>query len=147
MSSSDDIREDDLEGFEDPLFARGKKETRSAKQTRSGTNSTVVIALVALIGVDCAMTATAGGPRAHKAAAVAVRAVVPHTAAVLAKTQSLTWPAMALVILLILGRPLLLVLPRPVAGGLLLPAPSGLAALLLRRRTSISYHTGGLHGP
>ena len=49
MSSSDEIREDELEGFEDPLFARGKKETRSTtKQTRSGPNSTIVISVVAL---------------------------------------------------------------------------------------------------
>ena len=48
MSSSDEIREGDLEGFEDPLFARGKKETRSTKQTQSGPNSTIVIALVGL---------------------------------------------------------------------------------------------------
>jgi len=48
MSSSDDIRGDELEGFEDPLFARGKKETRSTKQTRSRPNSTIVVVLVAL---------------------------------------------------------------------------------------------------
>ena len=48
MSSSDEIREGDLEGFEDPLFARGKKETRSTKRTQSGPNSTIVIALVGL---------------------------------------------------------------------------------------------------
>ena len=42
MSSSDEIREGDLEGFEDPLFARGKKETRSTKRTQSGPNSTIV---------------------------------------------------------------------------------------------------------
>lgn len=48
MSSSDEIREDELKGFEDPLFARGKKETRSTKRTQSGPNSTIVFALVAL---------------------------------------------------------------------------------------------------
>ncbi len=48
MSSSDEIRGDELEGFEDPLFARGKKETRSTKQTRSGPNSTIIVVLVAL---------------------------------------------------------------------------------------------------
>ena len=50
MSGTDETREENLEGFEDPLFSRGKKDPRSAKQARSGANSTVVISLVVLAG-------------------------------------------------------------------------------------------------
>lgn len=50
MSETDETREENLEGFEDPLFSRGKKAPRSAKQARSGANSTVVISLVVLAG-------------------------------------------------------------------------------------------------
>lgn len=50
MSETDETREENLEGFEDPLFSRGKKDPRSVKQARSGANSTVVISLVVLAG-------------------------------------------------------------------------------------------------
>ena len=45
MSETDETREESLEGFEDPLFSRGKKDLRSSKQAQSGANSTVVISL------------------------------------------------------------------------------------------------------
>lgn len=50
MSETDETREENLEGFEDPLFSRGKKDPRSSKQARSGANSTVGISLVILAG-------------------------------------------------------------------------------------------------
>ena len=50
MSETDETREENLEGFEDPLFSRGKKDSRSAKPARSGANSTVVFSLVVLAG-------------------------------------------------------------------------------------------------
>jgi len=50
MSETDETREANLEGFEDPLFSRGKKDLRSSKKARSGANSTVVISLVILAG-------------------------------------------------------------------------------------------------
>ncbi len=50
MSETDETREENLEGFEDPLFSRGKKDPRSSKQARSGANSKVGISLVILAG-------------------------------------------------------------------------------------------------
>jgi hypothetical protein len=103
----------------------------------------VLVAIVALVGVH----QVAAGSRGHRAAAMAVRVATPSNAVVLAQVSGLTWAVAALAVLLLLGRQVRSIRPQ-VAPALFVPlAGRAWAALLPRRKTSISYHTGGLHGP
>jgi hypothetical protein len=107
----------------------------------------VLVAVVALVGVHQVAAASVAGPRGHRAAALAVRVATPGNAVVLAQVSGLTWAVAVLAVLLLLGRQVRSIRPRVAPAELVPLAGQAWAALLPRRKTSISYHTGGLLGP
>ena len=109
--------------------------------------SGAIVALVALVSVDCVLTATTTVDRVQRTKLVAARTLAPSNASVLARVPTLSWTVSALAVLLLFGRQLILVMPRPTTADLGLPRDTTGPAMLLRSRTSISYHIGGLHGP
>ncbi|MBN2563805.1 MAG: hypothetical protein JXQ75_23045 [Phycisphaerae bacterium] len=106
-----------------------------------------LVAVLALVGVDYVMTASMAAERVHRGTSVAARAVVPSGAAVRARAHQPSWTATVLIVLLVLGRQIVSIVLRPAAAGLVRPVDNVGRILLLRRKTSISYYTGGLYGP
>jgi len=107
-----------------------------------------ILALVAFVGIEGSLTGLHGAWRPHKGAAIAVRAAMPAVASARAVIgASLAFAAGGLVLLLLLSRrtPTL----ARAAGAEVDPGPFCRSSSLglIHRRTSISYHTGGLYGP
>jgi hypothetical protein len=119
---------------------------RAEKTTRASVWPGTVVALVALIGADCAVAGRTAAERGHKSAAIAVRAVTPTAMAARASTAKLVLAGAGLLVLLLLSRQTSCFAQRPIAVlsaarlDTTRPPP-------LRRKTTISYHTGGLYGP
>ncbi len=108
-----------------------------------------LVAIIAMVGVDCAVSAAQPVERVWKGPSIVARVVVPANAnhAALVSVTGLSLCSIALVALLLLGRQSAFVayrLLRPLATQ---PQGSPLPALRLRARMSISYYTGGLYGP
>jgi hypothetical protein len=105
-----------------------------------------VVALVALIGVDCAVASRTVADRGHKSATIAVRSMAPAVMATRATTTRLVLAGATLLFLLLLSRHTSCLGQRSIA-----LQPSGAThawrPLLQRRKRSISYYTGGLYGP
>ncbi len=78
---------------------------------------------------------------------MAVRVAAPANAAVMAQVSGLTWAIAVLAVLLLLGRQVRSIRPRVAPAVLVPPVGRAWVASLPRRKTSISYHTGGLYGP
>lgn len=117
------------------------------RPVRAAVLSGVVVVLVALIGVDCAMAVPGRSHVGDKGCVVAASGAAVCHAGLRVHVSTLVWTASALVLLLLLGRrvPVLAVCwPVADAG---VPADGTRPAMLLRRRLSISYHSGGLYGP
>ena len=119
--------------------------TTCERPVRAAALHGAVVAVVALLGADCAVTVSAAFDRVPKAA-VHSRLVAP-AAAVRACTPTVTWTAASLLLLLVLGRQLVWIQPltRLEDDARLVTARD--PASRLRRSISISYHTGGLYGP
>ena len=119
---------------------------RNEKAVRAFVWPGTVVALVALIGVDCAMAGRTVAERSHKSATISVRSMAPAVIAARASTTRLVVAGATLLFLLLLSRHTSCLGQRSIAA-----QPSGATGiwrpLLQRRKRSISYHTGGLYGP
>ncbi|MFH1417586.1 MAG: hypothetical protein ABII12_04775 [Planctomycetota bacterium] len=106
-----------------------------------------IVAIVAMVGVDCAVSAVQPVERTWKGPSIVARTVVPANSALLASAAGLSLGTAAFVALLLFGRQTAFVAYR----FLCCDAPQTLGspwpAMLLRARMSISYHTGGRYGP
>ena len=125
-----------------------------ADQTSSGERpglpavlSGAVVVLVALIGVDCAMAVPGRGHVGDKGCVVAACGAPVCHAGLRVHVSTLVWTASALVVLLLLGRRVPVLTVRRPAVHLVIATDGSRPAMLLRRRLSISYHSGGLYGP
>jgi hypothetical protein len=119
---------------------------RNEKAVRAFVLPGTVVALIALIGVDCAVASRTVAERGHKSATIAVRSMAPAMMASRATTTRLVLAGATLLFLLLLSRHTSCLGQRSVA-----VQPSGAThawrPLLQRRKRSISYHIGGLYGP
>jgi len=109
--------------------------------------SGAVVVLAAIIGIDCAATATASLGRLHKSTAIVAHAVAPSKSTGLAAGASLTWTAAAFLILVLLRQSPVLSSLDP-AGSSIRPSCYAWPAIsLLRRKFTASYRCGGRYGP
>ncbi len=106
-----------------------------------------IVVVVTLLGADSAFAASMTLDRAHRATSIVARSMVPSNATGTARSSHMTWAAASLIVLLVLGRQVLSVVPRPTVVGLVPLAGAASTVPLLRRKSSISYHIGGSHGP
>lgn len=120
--------------------------TTSERPARTAALNGVVVVVVALLGVDCAVTVPAAFERAPRAA-VHAGIVMPAAAAVRACTPTVTWTIASLLILLLLGHQLAWIQPLVRLAGAMRLTTARAPISRLRRSHSISYHTGGLYGP
>jgi hypothetical protein len=123
------------------------QQTTSDRPVRASAVHGAIVAIAALLGADCAITAGTVIDRAPRTASITARVISPAASAVRACTPTFTWTATALLILLVAGGQLVwnqpLARPYDEARSAALCDP----ASRLRRSNSISYHSGGLYGP
>jgi hypothetical protein len=104
-----------------------------------------VVLVVALIGIDCAIPASAAGDRVHRTPAVALRSVSPSSPAALTGAAGIA--TLALMLMLLFGGQQLD--PAPLLRAVRTITIRGDSAIgaAVRRRYSISYRSGGRYGP
>jgi hypothetical protein len=120
---------------------------RGDKTARASLWSGTVVALVALIGVDCAVIARTTADRGHKSAIIAVRSVAPAAMAARTTTARLVLAgATSLLILLLLNRQVSCLPQKLIVAPLRAPSTQTRPPRLLRK-AGLAYHTGGLYGP
>ncbi|MCG8405047.1 MAG: hypothetical protein MI923_07620 [Phycisphaerales bacterium] len=118
----------------------------SEKPIRASALSGAVIALAAVVGIDCAVSASAIRS-AHDTTGAVVRTIVPCNPSLLSAGTGLSWTVAALILFFLLRRvPSIASTVKVVHCSPDLPSPHD-ALSLLRRRHTISYHLGGLYGP
>ena len=105
-----------------------------------------VVAVLALVGVDVASKASLANQRLAKAAWVSARSTSAGAGIVRTATAKVTWTAAALLLLLAVGQPIDIA-PPACGTGADREVLSAVGVARLRRRHSISYHTGGRNGP
>lgn len=106
----------------------------------------IVFGAVALLGVDLAFSMKCAG-RQHRSAAAAVRIVNAADSVVLSGVPAVTSMALALALLLWLGRRSMDRVPHALPERAATIRTASGRAETSRDQHSVSYHTGGLYGP
>ena len=119
---------------------------RGDKTARASLWSGTVVALVALIGVDCAVVARTTADRGHKSAIIAVRSIAPAAMAARTTTTKLVLVSTSLLVLLFLSRQVSCLPQKPTLAPALARSPRPRPPRQ-PRKTTLAYHTGGLYGP
>ncbi|HVP11863.1 MAG TPA: hypothetical protein VMV94_11845 [Phycisphaerae bacterium] len=120
--------------------------TKAEKTVRAPVLPGTIVALIALIGADCAMAGRTAAERGHKSAVIAARAVTPTAMAARATTAKIVLVGASLLVMLLLSRQISCFAQRPTAV-LSTVRLNATRPPRLRRKSTISYHTGGLYGP
>jgi hypothetical protein len=130
-----------------PLLMDADQTLSGERPGRPAVLSGAVVVLAALIGAGCAMAVPGRVHAGDKGGVVAAWCAPVCHAGLRVHVSTLVWTASALVVLLLLGRRVpVLTVCRPVAD-VAMASDGSRPAMLLRRRLSISYHSGGLYGP